>query len=208
MIGQAVLRECLLDSGVETVLSVGRSATGKQHAKFREIVHPDLFHYEAIEDSLRGFDACFFCLGVTSAGKSEAEYERLTYTLTMAAAQTLAPLNPAMTFIYVSGLGTDSTEKGRIMWARIKGRTENAILRLPFRAAYMFRPGAVLPLHGERPRIAAGRVLYAILGPVLPLVARVFPKYVATTEEVGRAMIRAARDGFPKPILEIGRAHV
>lgn len=135
MVGQGVLRECLLDPEVDAVETIGRSATGVKNPKLREIVHPNLFDYSAIEADLRGFDACFFCLGVSSAGMPEAEYERLTYDLTMAAAKTLCRLNPAMTFIYVSGAGTDSTEKGRVAWARVKGRTENAILRLPFKAA-------------------------------------------------------------------------
>ena len=202
MIGQAVLRECLLDPGVQTVCAIGRSSCGVKHVKFREILHADLFQYGGIEDQLRGLDACFFCLGVSSAGLSEREYERLTYTLTMAASEMLARLNPAMTFIYVSGAGTDSSEKGKVAWARIKGRTENAIQRLPFHATYMFRPAAVLPMHGERPRAAVYRIAYAVLRPLLPVLRRLMPRYVVTTEEFGRAMIRAARDGAPKPVLE------
>jgi len=207
MIGQAALRECLLDPGVESVCTIGRSATGIQHVKLREIVHPDLFHYETIEDELRGFDACFFCLGVTSAGKPEAEYTRLTYTLTMAAAETLARLNPSMTFVYVSGTGTDSSEKGALMWARVKGRTENAILRLPFRAAYMFRPAAVLPVNGERSRTGVYRIAYAIFRPLLPLLRRLPSRYMVTTEEFGRAMIRVVREGFRKSWLESSDIH-
>src|SRR5436190_13604373 len=138
MVGQGVLRECLLDPEIDVVQTVGRAAPGVQHPKLREIVRPDLFQYADIEPELTGFDACFFCLGVSSVGMPEAQYERLTYTLTMAAAETLSRLNPQMTFVYVSGSGTDSTEKGNVAWARVKGRTENAILRLPFKAAYMF----------------------------------------------------------------------
>ena len=202
MVGQGVLRECLLDPDIEAVLTVGRSPTGVHYAKLREIVQPDLIHYSGIETELRGFDACFFCLGVSSAGMSEQQYENLTYTLTLAAAETLSRLNPAMTFVYVSGAGTDSSEKGRIMWARVKGKTENTILRLPFKAAYMFRPGVIQPVHGARSKTTAYRVGYALAKPVLPLLRRLFPRYILTTEEIGRAMIHVAKRGAPKKILE------
>jgi uncharacterized protein YbjT (DUF2867 family) len=202
MVGQGVLRECLFDRDIEAVQTVGRSATGVQHPKLREIVHPDLFHYSSIEAELQGFDACFFCLGVSSTGMSEQEYERLTYTLTLAAAETLSRLNPAMTFIYVSGAGTDSSEKGRVMWARVKGKTENALLRLPFKAAYMFRPGVIQPVHGARSKTTAYRVGYALAKPVLPLLHRFFLRYILTTEEIGRAMIHVAKRGAPKKVLE------
>ena len=142
MVGQGVLRECLLDPHVEAVETVGRSCTGIKDAKLREIVRPNLMDYADIEAELRGFDACFFCLGVTSAGMAEADYERVTYGITLAAAETLARLNSGMIFIYVSGTGTDGSEKGRVMWARVKGKTENALLRLPFKGAYMFRPAS------------------------------------------------------------------
>ena len=141
MVGQGVLRECLVDGDVTRVLCVGRKPTGQQHPKLSELVVPDMSDYSAVEDKLSDFDACFFCLGVSSVGMSEADYRRITYDLTLAAAQPLARLNPQMTFIYVSGAGTDSTERGPTMWARVKGATENALMRLPFRAAYMFRPG-------------------------------------------------------------------
>jgi uncharacterized protein YbjT (DUF2867 family) len=202
MVGQGVVRECLLEPEVELVQTVGRSATGLKDPKLREVVQPDSFQYDAIEAELSGFDACFFCLGVTSAGMAESEYERLTYTLTMAAAQTLARLNPNMTFIYVSGAGTDSSEKGRVAWARVKGRTENAIFRLPFKAAYAFRPGAIQPMHGERSRVIAYRVLYSLTKPLFPVLRALFPRYILTTEEIGRAMIHAARYGAPKKVLE------
>ena len=135
MIGQGVLRECLLDADVERVLTIGRTPTGVQHAKLQEIAHPDMWNYAAIEDRLRGFDACFFCLGVTSAGMSEADYTRVTYGITIAAAETLCQLNPAMTFVFVSGAGADSSEQCLLMWARVKGKTENAIIRWPFKAS-------------------------------------------------------------------------
>jgi len=202
MVGQAVLRECLLDPAVTSVQTVGRSTTGLTHPKLRDIVHPDLFHLADIESDLRGFNACFFCLGVSSGSVSQPEYERLTYDLTMAVASTLAPLNPDMIFIYVSGAGTDSSEKGRTAWARVKGRTENALLRLPFKAAYMFRPAAIQPMHGERSSTAVYRVFYTLGKPLLPLLRRAFPRYVLTTEEVGRAMINVAQHGAPKQILE------
>jgi uncharacterized protein YbjT (DUF2867 family) len=202
MVGQGALRECLLDPDIELVQTVGRSATGVKHPKLREVVQADLFHYAAIEEDLSGLDACFFCLGVSSAGMAESEYERLTYSLTIAAAQTLARLNPDMTFIYVSGAGTDSSEKGRVTWARIKGRTENAIFHLNFKAAYAFRPAAIQPMHGERSKVPAYRILYSLTKPLLPLLRRLFPRYVLTTEEIGRAMIRAAKYGAPKKILE------
>jgi uncharacterized protein YbjT (DUF2867 family) len=202
MVGQGVLRECLLDDGVEWVLAIGRSATGQQHAKLRELVHKDLLDYSAIEGELSGYDACFFCLGVSSAGMSEQDYTRVTYDLTLAAARVLARLNPDMTFIYVSGAGTDSSEKGRAMWARVKGRTENALLGLPFKAKYMFRPGFIQPLHGITSKTKLYRAIYAVMGPLYPVWKAVFPKYVTTTEQVGRAMLRVARKGAPKPVVE------
>jgi len=202
MVGQGVLRECLLDPDVSVVQTVGRTATGVMHPKLREVVQPDLMHYSEIEDELAGFDACFFCLGVSSAGMAEPEYERLTYGITMAAAETLCRLNPDMTFIYVSGAGTDSSERGRSMWARVKGRTENALLRLPFRDAYMFRPAGIQSLHGERSKTTAYRVGYILMQPLIPLLRRIFPDYILTTEEIGRAMIQVAKRSAPKRILE------
>jgi uncharacterized protein YbjT (DUF2867 family) len=202
MVGQGVLRECLLDPDVQ-LQTIGRSATGIQNAKLRELVHADMFDYSAIEPQLSGFDACFFCLGVTSAGKQEPEYRRLTYDLTMAAAQVLARLNPQMTFIYVSGAGTDSTEQGRMMWARVKGATENALFRLPFKAAYAFRPGLIQPLHGIRSRTALYQLFLMIFKPALSLARRKFPNDVLNTEDIGQAMLIAARRGAPKKALEV-----
>lgn len=202
MVGQGVLRECLLDPGVVRVQTVGRTATGVQHAKLREVVHADLMSYASIEAQLRGFGACFFCLGISSAGMREADYERVTYGITMAAAEAVARLNPDMTFVYVSGAGTDSSERGRMMWARVKGKTENALLRLPFKAAYMFRPGAIQPLHGVRSKTAAYRVLYSLTAPLLPVLRRIMPGLILTTDQIGRAMLIVARRGAPKPILE------
>ena len=202
MVGQGVLRECLFAPDVTRVVSVGRSPSGQQHPKLRELLHADFSDFSAIEGELAGFDACFFCTGVSSAGMSEGDYPRGTYESTLAAARTLVRLNPAMTFIYVSGAGTDSTEKGRSMWARVKGRTENALFALPFKAAYMFRPGAIQPLHGIRPKSRVYRFAYTIAGPLLPLGRALFPGAVTTTELVGRAMLNAVRRGAGKKILE------
>ena len=202
MVGQGVLRECLLAPDVQSVVTIGRSASGQPHPKLRELVPPDLLDYSAIEAELLGFDACFFCLGVSSAGLSEADYTRISYGYTLAAAETLARLNPQMTFTYVSGAGTDSTEQGRSMWARVKGKTENALLRLPFKGAYMFRPGMIQPLHGIRSKTASYQMLYTLLGPLLPLLRRLFPRQITTTEQVGRAMLAVARRGAAKHILE------
>ena len=202
MVGQGVLRECLQDPGVEQVAALGRSATGVQHPKLVDIRHADLANYAGIEDRLHGFDACFFTLGVSSAGMKEADYDRVTYGFTLAAGETLGRLNPGMAFIYVSGAGTDSTERGRTMWARVKGRTENALLRLPLNA-YMFRPGAIQPLDGIRSKTASYRILYALTKPLLPLLRRAMPNQILTTREIGHAMLNVARRGYPKRILEV-----
>jgi uncharacterized protein YbjT (DUF2867 family) len=202
MVGQGCLRECLLDADVESVLAVGRSPTGQRHARLREILHDNFLDFSGIESQLAGFDACFFCLGVSSVGMGEERYRHLTYDITMAAARTLAKLNPGMVFIYVTGRGTDSTEQGRLMWARVKGKTENDLLKLPFKAAYMFRPAGIQPLHGIRSKTAWVQAIYVAAAPLLTLLNRVAPKYMTTTEQVGRAMIRVARDGFPRPVLE------
>jgi len=202
MVGQGVLRECLLDENVQLVQTVGRTALGVAHRKLRDVVHSDLLHYDALEGSLSGFDACFFCLGVTSSGMSEQDYERVTYGITLATAEVLCRLNPQMSFIYVSGAGTDSSERGRTMWARVKGKTENALLRLPFSAAYMFRPGIIEPLDGIRSRTVAYRVFYAVARPLLPLLRLVIPNQVLTTRQIGRAMLRVAAHGWPAAVLE------
>ena len=201
MVGQGVLRECLLDPEVEKVLAIGRSSAGYTHTKLRELLRDDLFDLSDIEAELSGYDACFFCLGVSSFGMTEEQYRRITFVLTTAVAETLAKLNPEMTFIYVSGTGTDSSERGRTMWARVKGKTENALLKLPLHA-YMFRPGVIVPLHGIKSRTKSYRLLYVLTGPILPWLYARFPKYVTTTEQLGRAMIKAAKEGAPKRILE------
>jgi uncharacterized protein YbjT (DUF2867 family) len=203
MVGQGVLRECLLDSEVEKVMSVARSASGQRHAKLREMVHGDFMNFSGIEDELSGYDACFFCLGVSSAGMTEEEYERLTYGITMAAARTLVRVSSGMTFEYISGQGTDSSERGRSMWARVKGKTENALLALPFKAAYMLRPGFIQPLHGIKSKTRVYQFFYAVGKPLLPVLKAVFPQYVTTTERLGRAMIAVAKHGYPKRVLEM-----
>jgi uncharacterized protein YbjT (DUF2867 family) len=200
MVGQGVVRECLRDRGVDKLLSVVRAPTGA--GKLEELVLADFYDYAAVEPRLAGYDACFFCLGVSAAGMSEADYRRVTYDLTLAAAKTLARLNPAMTFIYVSGAGTDSTEQGRTMWARVKGATENAVARLGFGATYAFRPGIIRPLHGIKSKTPLYRFFYSAFGPLFWLLEKAVPSLVTTTEKVGRAMIAAARTGAPKPILE------
>jgi uncharacterized protein YbjT (DUF2867 family) len=201
MVGQGVLRECLRDREVELVATVGRTATGVQNPKLRQIVREDLQSCAGIEDQLAGFDACFFCLGVSSGGMKEADYKRVTYDLTLAAAETLSLVNPGMTFIYVSGAGTDSTERGRVMWARVKGRTENALLRLPLKV-YLFRPGLIQPLDGIRSKTRAYRILYRLAKPLLPLLRWALPNQVLSTRDIGRAMLVVAKKGYPKRIME------
>lgn len=202
MVGQSVLRECLLDPQVETVLTVGRTPTGQNHSKLRELVALDLLNLSAIEEQLAGYDACFYCLGVTSAGTNEADYRRITYDFALSAGQTLARLNPSMVFVFISGAGADSTERSRTMWARVKGATENALMALPFRAVYVVRPAVILPQHGIVSRTPVYRAFYTLFRPLYPVIRALAPKYVTTTEELGRTMIRIARDGAPKRILE------
>lgn len=197
MVGQGVLRECLRDEGVESVLSISRSPTGQTHPKLRELVRTDLFEFDAATTDLQEYDACFFCLGVSSAGMSEADYTHLTFDLTVGWAEVLARINPAMTFIYVSGAGTG----GKAMWAQVKGRTENTLLAL-FPSSYMFRIGAVRAMHGEVSKTRWTRILYVAFRPLWPVVRVIAPGLMITTEELGRAMIRVARQGAPKRLLE------
>ena len=201
MVGQGVLRECLLDPVVEAVLVVGRTPVEQRDPKLREVVHVNLFDLSSIEGEFAGLDACFFCLGVSSAGMSEEAYRRVTYDLTMSAAQAMVQQNPDMTFIYVSGAGTDSSERGRMMWARVKGKTENDLLKLPFRA-YMFRPAFIQAMHGVRSKTRLYRVLYAITSPIYPILKRLVPGIATSSEQLGRAMIKVANAGAPKRVLE------
>ena len=202
MIGQGALRECLLDPEVTQVLSVARRTTGKSDPKLKELVHDDFTNFGNIASELTGYDACLFCLGVSSAGMSEAEYTRITYDAAVAAAKTLLAQNSGLTFVFVSGAGTDSSEHGSTMWARVKGRTENAILSMPFKASYAVRPAAIQPVHGETSRATPTRIAYATLGWLFPVVKAVFPQYVTTTERLGRAMLALVKHGAPKRVLE------
>ncbi|WP_242333805.1 MULTISPECIES: NAD-dependent epimerase/dehydratase family protein [Anaeromyxobacter] len=202
MVGQGALRECLRDPDVERVLAIGRSPTGRRDAKLREVVRADPSDLSGLEGELAACDACFFCLGVSSAGMSERDYRRVTKELTLAVARTLVACNPRMTFVYVSGAGTDSTERGRSMWARVKGETENALLRLPFASAYMFRPGFIQALHGITSRTRLYRALYPLLSPLFPVMNALFPDLVTTTERLGRAMLAVAKGGAKSPVLE------
>lgn len=209
MVGQGVLRELLLDPDVSEVLAVVRRPLEPvpwpeiDVHKLHELVHKDMLDFTPVADRLTGYDACFFCLGTSSAGMKEAEYRRVTYDVTLAAATVLAQRNPQMTFLYVSGAGTDATERGRSMWARVKGETENALLRLPFKAAYMLRPGIIQPRHGIRSRTRWLRLTYAALTPVLS-VARALGagKLITDTASLGRAMLHIARHGADKRVLE------
>ena len=202
MVGQGVLRESLQAADVASVVAVGRSPSGVQHPKLRDLLLPNLMQYDGVEAQLQNFDACFFCLGVSSSGMDEATYTHLSYDLTMQAARLLAGLNPQMTFIYVSGAGTDSSERGGSMWARVKGRTENGLQTLGFKAVYLFRPGMIQPLHGIRSKTASYRVFYSLFKPLLPLLRALLPRQILTTESVGLAMLEAVRHGAPKAILE------
>jgi uncharacterized protein YbjT (DUF2867 family) len=200
MVGQGVLRECLQDPAVTRVLSIVRRRTGDTHAKLRELVHEDFHDFTAIAGDLAGQDACFFCLGVSSAGMKEPAYRRVTYDLTLAAARALVAASPQAAFIYVSGAGTNA--RGRSMWARVKGETEDALRALPFRAVYLFRPGFIQPRHGIRSKTRLYRFFYAVLGPLYPVWRTLLPGLVSTTDQVGRAMLEAARHGAPDPIVD------
>ena len=202
MVGQGVLRECLLSAEVDEVLSVVRSASGSANEKLREIVLADINGIGSVAEKLRGYDACFYCLGATSSGLTEKQYSEITYDLTLLIANILVGMNPSMTFVFISGLGTDSSEQGRVMWARVKGRTENALLKLPFKAAYMLRPGVIQPLHGIKSKTWQYQILYTLMTPVLPLLKRMMPGQVTTTEQIGRAMIKLAISGGEKAVLE------
>ena len=198
MVGEGVLHESLNHADVESVLVIGRKSCNVEHQKLKEIVHADFFDYSTIEEHLKGYNACYFCLGVSSVGKNEKDYTRITYDLTMRAAGTLSRLNPGMTFCYVSGAGTDSTENGRIMWARVKGKTENDLMKLPFKAAYGFRPGFIKPIKGLKNAYS----ISIVMGWIYPVLKTLFPKYVCTLRDLALAMIQATLVGYPKKVLE------
>lgn len=204
MIGQGVLRECLADAEVERVLCVVRTSLGQTHEKLTELMHRDFTDYSSVEGQLAGYDACLFCLGISSVGMSEADYTRITYDYALAAARALLKVNPDITFEYVSGASTDSTAKGSVMWARVKGKTENDLLAMPFKAAYMFRPGYIQPLHGIKSKTPLYSAIYSVAGVVMyPLIKAVAPDYATSTEDLGRAMIEVAKRGAPKRVLEM-----
>ncbi|MFF4756181.1 NAD-dependent epimerase/dehydratase family protein [Streptomyces sp. NPDC002514] len=200
MIGQGVLRACLLDDAVTEVLAVVRRPLPDAHPKLRQIVHTDFTDYTAVQDQLKELDACFYCLGVSSFGRKEEEYTRVTHEYALAAARALSAASPSLTFVYVSGEGTDSTGKSRQMWARVKGRTENDLLAMPMKA-YMFRPGYVQPLDGAVSRTPAYRVLYRFGSVLYPLLRRIVPGHITTTEAVGRAMIVVGRGEEERPVV-------
>ncbi len=199
MVGEGVLHECLNDPDVEQVLVINRKPGGVTHTRLKEIIHADFFDLAPIENQLRGYNACFFCLGVSSVGMQEPEYRRLTYDLTLHVAQMLAKLNLDMTFCYVSGAGTDSTEQGRSMWARVKGETENALLRLPFPKAYMFRPGFMKPT----PSLKNVKSYYKFIAWIYPIGRALFPAGFSTLQELALAMIKSVSIGYDKPVLEV-----
>ena len=199
MVGEGVLHECLLSSDVESVLVINRSPCNLQHPKLKEIIHNDFFDFTGIEVQLTGYNACFFCLGVSSVGMKEEAYHKVTYDLTMALANVVAKVNPDMTFCYVSGGSTDSTEKGKMMWARVKGKTENDLIKLFSPKAYMFRPGYIQPTKGLKNTYKT----YKVLAPLYPLWKLLLPKYVCTLKEIGMAMINTVNKGYDKQILEV-----
>jgi hypothetical protein len=201
MVGAGALEECLADDRVRSVLALTRAPVGRTHPKLREVRRNDFFHYNDCRADFAACDACFFCLGVSSIGMDERAYTRVTYDLTLAAARALVAANPRMTFCYVSGVGTDSTERGGTMWARVKGKTENALLALPFRAAYMFRPGYIQPVGGVRSRTGWVQASYAVIAPFYPILRRLMPNATTTTSNLGRALIEVAAVGYSKPIL-------
>jgi uncharacterized protein YbjT (DUF2867 family) len=201
MVGAGALLECLDDARVASVLAITRTPTGRSHPKLREVVQADFFDYRDRAADFATCDACFFCLGVSSIGMKEDEYTRLTYDLTLAAARALVAASSSMTFCYVSGTGTDSTERGAVMWARVKGKTENALRALPFKAAYMFRPGYIQPMRGVRSKTAWVQGAYSAIAPMYPFIEKLLPYRITTTVNLGRAFIRVAATGSYKPIL-------
>ena len=199
MVGEGILYECLQHDDVVEILVVGRRSCGYTHPKLKEIVYSDMYNLSSIEDQLEGYDACFFCLGTSSVGKKEPEFYKITYELTMHFSTTLSKLNPEMTFCYVSGRGIDSTEKGRLMWARVKGKTENHLMKLPFKQVYNFRPGIIKSTKGLKHTLP----LYKWLSWMLPIINTVAPKSVVSLKQIGYAMINATTKGHEKKILEV-----
>ncbi len=199
MVGEGVLHECLNHVDVEKVLVIGRRSCGITHPKLKEFVHGNFYDLSAIEKQLGGYNACFFCLGASSVGMDREEYRRMTYELTMRMAETLCKYNPDMTFCYVSGAGTDSSEKGKITWARVKGKTENDLMKMPFRQVFAFRPAFMEPTKG----LKKTHGYYKVMAPLFPIFRILFPRYISTLKEVGLAMINAAMKGYEKQVLEV-----
>ena len=198
MVGEGVLHTCLNSPHIELVLVVNRKPCGVSHPKLKEIIHKDFMDLTPIEDQLAGYNTCYFCAGVSSVGEKEDEYTKITYDLTLSFAKTITRLNQSTIFTYVSGVGTDSTEKGKSMWGRVKGKTENDLLKLPFKDAYMYRPGYIQPIKGLKHTYK----MYKILYPFYPLFEKLFPKYVGTLEELGNSMINVTLNGYDKKVLE------
>jgi uncharacterized protein YbjT (DUF2867 family) len=201
MIGKGVMLECLDHPEVTSVLSLSRRSTGLTHPKLTELLHKDFSDFSPIADQLTGYDACYACMGVSAAGMDEAQYSRMTYDFTLALAREVYALNPAMTFIYVSGVGTDSTEQGRSMWARVKGKTENALLTMGFGQAYMFRPGGIIPRRGIQPSNKFYKIMISYLGWLLKLIKWFSPNSIVDTTQLGQAMIQVTRAGYDKEII-------
>ena len=199
MVGEGVLHECLLSPEVESVLVINRRPCNVQHPKLKEIIHQDFYDFSAISDDLKGYNACFHCMGVTSVGKNEVEYSKLTYDITMALAGVVAKVNPGMTFCYVSGAATDSTEKGKTMWARVKGKTENDLIKLFAPKAYMFRPALIVPTKGLKNTYK----MYKVLAPLIPVFKFLMPKYVCSLKEIGLAMINTVNKGYESSFVEV-----
>ncbi len=199
MVGEGVLLECLQSTEVSSVLVVGRRPCGVTHSKLKEVLHQDFFNLTPIEDQLKGYDACYFCLGVSSVGMDNNEYYQKTYVLTMHMAGILSRSNPSMTFCYISGAGTDSTEQGRLNWARVKGKTENDLMKLPFKQVFAFRPGGIIAAKGQKNLLK----LYNYIGWLLPVMKFFAPNSVSHVSDIGKAMIRVAQNGYSKKILEV-----
>ncbi|WP_334126263.1 NAD-dependent epimerase/dehydratase family protein [Empedobacter brevis] len=199
MVGEGILQECLANPEVEKILLINRKPSGYSHPKIEEIIHPDLSDISSLSEKVTGYDACYFCTGVSSVGMNEEQYTKVTYDLTLEFAKTLAALNPQMTFCYVSGAGTDSTEKGKQMWARVKGKTENDLMKLPFKAVYNFRPAFMKPTKGAKNI----KGFYKIINALYPVFRLFSTSYFLTLEEVGKVMIKATTNGYSKPVLEV-----
>ena len=201
MVGKGILLECLDHPEINEALVIGRNPIGLEHPKLKELIHKDFSNFTEVSDKLKGYDACFFSLGISAAGLTEEQYSQITYGFTIALAKTLFELNPQMTFNYVSGIGTDESEKGRMMWARVKGKTENDLLKNGFKQAYMFRPGAIIPLRGIKSRTKAYQFMYDYFMWLVKGIKAISPDSVVTTTQIGKAMINSMLHGYDKNII-------